>query len=139
MTSRSGCGILGSWSESHGSSGNASDKRIFYTSFTGGSGNNQYLTRSLLPAFSATSGLSEKGRKLEKKDTRMNNLFSNQESLVSIKHNTVITTSKQIAITFGKTHRHVLDSVRNLAASTFTFTVKILWLCVARPTLYHRI
>lgn len=139
MTSRSGCGILGAWTENHDASGDASDMRIFCTSFTGGAGNNQYLPRLLVSAFSATSGLSEKGRKLEKKDTRMNNLFSNQESLVSIKHNTVITTSKQIAITFGKTHRHVLDSVRNLAASTFTFTVKILWLCVARPTLYHRI
>ncbi len=112
--------IIGTWSESHGSSGNASDKRIFYTSFTGGPGNNQYLTRSLLPAFSATSGLSEKGRKIEKKVIEMNNLLSNQESLVSIKHNTVITTSKQIAITFGKPHCRVMESVRNLTTSTPT-------------------
>ncbi len=69
----------------------------------------------------------------------MTNLTLLDQDLVIIKNNQPITTSKQIAITFGKTHRHVLDSVRNLAASTFTFTVKILWLCVARPTLYHRI
>ncbi len=47
----------------------------------------------------------------------MNNLLSNQESLVSIKHNTVITTSRQIAITFGKRHERVLDSIRNLTAT----------------------
>lgn len=50
----------------------------------------------------------------------MNNLLSNQESLVSIKHNTVITTSKQIAITFGKPHCRVMESVRNLTTSTPT-------------------
>ncbi len=64
---------IGSWSESHDNSGNATDMRIFCTSFTGGSQNNQYAARSLLSAFSATSGLSEKGRKREKKDNRMKN------------------------------------------------------------------
>ncbi len=62
---------IGSWTENHDASGNATDKRVFYTSFTGGSGNNQYPRASLVSAFSATSGLSEKGRKREKKDTRM--------------------------------------------------------------------
>ena len=47
-------------------------------------------------------------------DKDMNNLLSSQESLVSIKHNQPITTSKQIAITFGKCHKDVLDSIRNL-------------------------
>lgn len=47
----------------------------------------------------------------------MNNLFSNQESLVSIKHNTVITTSKQIAITFGKRHDNVLADIRDIATT----------------------
>jgi len=64
---------IGTWTENHGKSGNASDKRIFCTSYTGGTGNNQYRRANLLPAFSATSGLSEKGRKHEKKVKEMTN------------------------------------------------------------------
>lgn len=64
---------IGTWSESHEHSGNATDKRIFCASFTGGSQNTQYAARSLCSAFSATSGLSEKGRKIEKKEHRMKN------------------------------------------------------------------
>ncbi len=53
-------------------------------------------------------------------DKEMNNLISNQDSLVSIKHNTVITTSKQIAITFGKRHDNVLADIRDIVTTVPT-------------------
>ena len=81
-------GKIGSWTENHGNCGSASDKRIFYTSITGGSQNNQYATRSQLPAFSATSDHSENGRKHEKKVIEMKNTnaanFANNPQYINL-------------------------------------------------------
>ncbi len=119
--------IIGTWTESHELSGNATDMRIFCTSFTGGSGNNQYPRASLSSAFSATSGLSEKGRKHEKKELRMKQITlhkivdsSNCSPVITIKNGHATTTSRNVAIVFGKRHDRVIDAIRNLTTSTPT-------------------
>ena len=119
--------IIGSWTENHVNSGNASERRIFCTSFTGGLRNNQYATRKLLTAFSATSGLSEKDRKHEKKVNRMKQITlhkivdsSNCSPVITIKNGHATTTSRNVAIVFGKRHDRVIDAIRNLTTSTPT-------------------
>lgn len=80
--------------------------------------------RPMLLLASSESAACSLKRKPLKKVTDMNqqNLpqFADGQALVTIKHNQPITTSRQIAITFGKEHRAVLHAIHNLRESTPT-------------------